>query len=204
MQEGTTTGQRDPRLAATVFYNRFDQTQFPSALPVDNDRGVYGQGNFETRYSGGNLARVNWRKYQTDYYRQFEDFDSPINQRVIRYADVLLLQAEAMNEQGQTATAVPLINQVRSRAGLAALTAANFTQTSLRTQLMHERATELAGEGVRWFDLQRWGLLDNQATVNQLKAHDAQFNTFIVGKSRLLHLPQADVDLLRLTQNPGY
>jgi hypothetical protein len=147
---------------------------------------------------------VYWRKYQTDYYRTFEDFDSPINQRVIRYADVLLLQAEALNEQSQTATAVPLINQVRSRAGLAPLVAGNFTQATLRTQLMHERATELAGEGVRWFDLQRWGLLDNQATVDQLKARDAQFNTFVVGKSRLLPLPQADVDLLKLTQNPGY
>jgi tetratricopeptide (TPR) repeat protein len=205
LKEPTTTGQRDPRLAATVFYNRKDQTQFATALPSDADTLAYGVG-FLTRYGqdARNRARVYWRKYQTDYYRTFEDFDSPINQRVIRYADVLLLQAEALNEQGQTATAIPLINQVRSRAGLAPLVAGNFTQATLRTQLMHERATELAGEGVRWFDLQRWGLLDNQATVDQLKARDAQFNTFVVGKSRLLPLPQADVDLLKLTQNPGY
>jgi hypothetical protein len=209
LKEATTGGQRDPRLAATVFYNRFNQKNFPSALPVDNDRGVYGSGNYETRYAGDStvLGRVFWRKYQTDYYRTFEDFDSPINQRVIRYADVLLLQAEALNEQGQTALAVPLINQVRQRTsvGLPALSAGSFTQASLRTQLMHERATELAGEGVRWFDLQRWGLLDTQAGVDQLKTtRDPQFNTFVVGKSRLLPLPQADVDLLRLQQNPGY
>ena len=207
LQEPTASGQRDPRLAATVFYNRKDQTQFPSALPLDADTLAYGVG-FLTRYNGDarNRARVYWRKYQTDYYRQFEDFDSPINQRVIRYADVLLLQAEALNEQGRPADAVPLINEVRQRPGVALkpLSPSSFTQASLRTQLMHERATELAGEGVRWFDLQRWGLLDTQAGVDQLKARDAQFNTFRVGVSRLLPLLQTEVDLLRLTQNPGY
>ena len=206
LQEPTITGARDPRLAATVFYNRFDQTQFPTALAPDNDRGVYGTGNFETRYANNarNLGRVFWRKYQTDYYRTFEDFDSPINQRVMRYADVLLLQAEALNEQNQTAAAIPLINQVRQRAQLAPLAASAFTQASLRSQLMHERATELAGEGVRWFDLQRWGLLDNATGLTLLKSHDPDFNTFVPGKSRLLPLIQSDVDLLKLTQNPNY
>ncbi|GGF15564.1 RagB/SusD family nutrient uptake outer membrane protein [Hymenobacter cavernae] len=204
LQEPTTTGARDPRLAATVFYNR---QQFTTALPVDADTLVYGTG-FLTRYKRGtaNSQRVYWRKYQTDYYRPSENFDSPINHRVIRYADVLLLQAEALNEQGQTATAVPLINQVRTRAGLAPLVAGNFTQETLRTQLMHERVTEFTGEGLRWFDLRRWGLLDNQATLNQLSAHDPDFTNFVVAqnKSRLLPLVQQDVDLARLQQNPGW
>jgi hypothetical protein len=207
LQESTVAGQRDPRLAATVFYNRRDQTQFPSALPSDGDTLAYGVG-FLTRYGNNarDRARVYWRKYQTDYYRQFEDFDSPINQRVIRYADILLLQAEALNEQGRTTDAVALINQVRQRpsVNLAPLSTSGFTRDGLRTQLMHERATELAGEGVRWFDLQRWGLLDTQAGVDQLKARDAQFNTFRVGVSRLLPILQTEIDLLRLTQNPGY
>ncbi|MDB5236556.1 MAG: hypothetical protein JWR44_3549 [Hymenobacter sp.] len=206
LQEGTATGQRDPRLAATVFYNRFDVTQFPSALPVDNDRGVYGTGNFETRYAGNarDLGRVYWRKYQTDYYRNFEDFDSPINQRVMRYADVLLLQAEAINEVSGPTNAVPLINQVRQRAGLVPLSAAAFTQATLRTQIMHERVTELTGEGVRWFDLQRWGLLDTQAGVDQLRLRDPSFSTFRLGRDRLLPLVQIDVDLGKLKQNPNF
>ncbi|MBO2011301.1 RagB/SusD family nutrient uptake outer membrane protein [Hymenobacter negativus] len=205
LQEPTAAGQRDPRLAATVFYNRRDQTQFPTSQPIDADTAVYGVG-FVTRYrrDSRNLGRVYWRKYQTDYYRTFEDFDSPINQRVIRYADILLLQAEALNEQNQTATAVPLINRVRQRAGLAPLSTSGFTRTTLHTQLMHERATELAGEGVRWFDLQRWGLLENQTDVNMLKAHDPDFNNFVVGKSRLLPLLQTEVDLNKLQQNPSY
>jgi hypothetical protein len=123
---------------------------------------------------------------------------------VIRYADVLLLQAEALNEQGRTADAVALINQVRQRPSVNLAPLGSFTQAGLRTRLMHERATELAGEGVRWLDLQRWGLLDNQTGVDELKTHDAQFNTFVVGKSRLLPILQTEIDLLKLTQNSGY
>ncbi|WP_046245058.1 RagB/SusD family nutrient uptake outer membrane protein [Hymenobacter terrenus] len=203
--EPTATGQRDPRLAATVFYNRRDQTQFATPLPIDADTLVYGRG-FVTRYrkDARNLSRVYWRKYATDYYRTFEDFDSPINHRVMRFADVLLLQAEAINELSGPANAVPLINRVRERSGLAPLNAGAFSQASLRMQLMHERVTELAGEGVRWFDLQRWGLLDNQPSVDQFKARDPDFNNFVVGKSRLLPLLQTEVDLNRLMQNPGY
>ncbi|WP_316934358.1 RagB/SusD family nutrient uptake outer membrane protein [Hymenobacter sp. AT01-02] len=202
LQEGTTTGARDPRLAATVFYNR---RQFTTALPVDADTLVYGNG-FLRRFKGNarDLSRIYWRKYQTDYYRTFENFDSPINHRVMRYADVLLLQAEALNEQNQTGNAIPLINQVRTRVGLAPLTAGSFSQASLRTQIMHERVTELTGEGLRWFDLKRWGLLDSQASIDQLKARDTDFNSFQVGRSRLLPILQTEVDLARYQQNPGW
>ncbi|TGE04177.1 RagB/SusD family nutrient uptake outer membrane protein [Hymenobacter fodinae] len=202
LKEGTTTGARDPRLAATAFYNR---RQFTTTLPVDADTLVYGKGFLE-RFKGNarDLSRVYWRKYQTDYYRTFENFDSPINHRVMRYADVLLLQAEALNEQNQTSNAIPLINQVRNRAGLAPLTAGTFTQATLRTQIMHERVTELAGEGQRWFDLKRWGLLDNQAGLDQLKARDTDFNSFRLDRSRLLPIPQSEVDLARYQQNPGW
>ena len=205
LQEGTAAGQRDPRLAATAFYNRFDLTQFPSTLAPDNDRDVYGSGNFETRYAGNarDLGRVYYRKYATDYYRNFENFDSPINQRVMRYADVLLLQAEALNEQNNPAGAVPLVNQVRQRAGLSPL-AAGLSQTAMRAQLMHERITEFAGEGVRWFDLQRYGVLTAQAGVDQLKQRDPSFNGFRIDRDRLLPLIQIDVDLGRLRQNPNY
>ncbi|MCB2378275.1 RagB/SusD family nutrient uptake outer membrane protein [Hymenobacter sp. BT635] len=204
LQDPTTAGQRDPRLAATVFYNRRDQTLFPSALPADADTLVYGTG-FLTRYGkdARNRTRVYWRKYQTDYYRAFEDFDSPINHRVMRLADVLLLQAEALNEQNNPGAAIPLVNRVRQRAGLAPLPT-TLTRDALRTQLMHERVTELTGEGVRWFDLQRWGLLDDAASVNLLKARDPDFNNFVPGKSRLLPLLQTEVDLNRLQQNPQW
>jgi hypothetical protein len=215
LKEENNDGERDIRLAATVFYNRTDQATFPTTIAPDNDVLVYGT-PFKVRYPNkiknaagdsvinANAFRVYWRKYQTDYYRDFENFDSPINQRVMRFADVLLLQAEALNEQDQTSQAIPLINRVRRRANMPDLSASNFTKETLRTQIMHERVTELTGEGTRWFDLKRWGLLDTQTGVDQLKTRDADFDNFVVGKSGLLPIPQTDIDLAKLTQNPGW
>lgn len=208
LEEGTVDGKRDPRLAATSFYNR---NLYTTTLPVDADTLVYGTG-FLARFGDDarNRTRNYWRKYQTDYYRDFENFDSPINHRVLRYADVLLLQAEALNEQGNTSGAIPLIDQVRQRAGLAPLAAGNFNTETLRAQIMHERVTELTGEGWRWFDLKRWGVVDPQAGIDQAAAlaaartRDPDFNNFVIGKSRLLPILQTDVDLAGYTQNPGW
>ncbi|HEX8329789.1 MAG TPA: RagB/SusD family nutrient uptake outer membrane protein [Hymenobacter sp.] len=157
--------------------------------------------------------RFLWRKYQNDVLRgtpatYFEDFHSGINIRLIRYADVLLMQAEALNEQGQTAAALPLINQVRARpsVNVVPLTGA-FTQETMRLQLRHERVTELAGEGMRWSDINRYGLLDSQVEVNQLARadRDPDFANFVVGKNRYLPIPQTELDIDRnLKQNPGF
>jgi len=72
-----------------------------------------------------------------------------------RYSDVLLMLAEALNEQGQSAAALPYLNQVRARAGLAASSETN--QAALRDIIAHERRVELAFENHRWFDLVRTG-----------------------------------------------
>lgn len=77
------------------------------------------------------------------------------NWPVYRYAEVLLFLAEALNEQGKTGEAAPYLNQVRTRAGLAATTAT--TQATLREAIFKERRVELAFENKRWFDLTRTG-----------------------------------------------
>jgi hypothetical protein len=155
---------------------------------------------------GYNPSQQYWRKYLNDRTRTTpENFTSGINFRVIRYADVLLLQAEALNELGQTAAAVPLLKQVRDRVGLATPVAATFTQNSLRLYMRTERGRELAGEGQRWFDINRWGLLDNQAGLNDLITRDPDFTNFVLGKSKLLPIPQTDIDLdPTIKQNTGY
>ncbi|MGI4762350.1 MAG: RagB/SusD family nutrient uptake outer membrane protein [Janthinobacterium lividum] len=156
---------------------------------------------------GYNPNQQYWRKYLNDRTRTSpENFTSGINYRLIRYADLLLLQAEALNELGQTAAAVPLVNQVRARVGLAAVSAANSSnQTALRLYMRDERGRELAGENVRWYDIVRWGLLDNQAGLNYLIARDPDFTNFVLGKSKLLPIPQTDIDLdPTIKQNPGY
>jgi starch-binding outer membrane protein, SusD/RagB family len=78
-----------------------------------------------------------------------------INQRVIRYADVLLMTAECMNETGNGAQGVNFLNQVRSRVGMPNITFT--TQAQLRTAIKKERRNELGLEGERFFDLVRWG-----------------------------------------------
>jgi hypothetical protein len=86
--------------------------------------------------------------------------NSPANFPVLRYADVLLMKAEALNELGQTSQAQLLatdpgatLNKVRVRAGL--LNVTGLDQATLREKILHERRMELAFEGQRWFDLIR-------------------------------------------------
>jgi len=72
---------------------------------------------------------------------------------IYRYAEVLLFMAESLNEQGKTAEAIPFLNEVRTRAGLAATTASG--QVDVREAIFKERRVELAFENKRWFDIQR-------------------------------------------------
>ncbi|MBD2699812.1 RagB/SusD family nutrient uptake outer membrane protein [Spirosoma sp. BT702] len=122
--------------------------------------------------------------------------DSPANWKVIRYADVLLMYAEALNENGKTTAALPYLNQIRTRAGIDAL-AAGITQAALREQIVLERRRELAFEGHRWFDLIRTGQALNVMAKYGMKAHHVLFP-----------IPLAQIQLINNTtifpQNPGY
>lgn len=118
------------------------------------------------------------------------------NIRYLRFAEVLLMKAEAYNELGNTTEAKNALNQVRNRAGLANTTANN--QDDLRTAIWKERRVELAMEHDRWFDLVRTG----QAYT----AMQANGKNFIVGKHELFPIPQNFINQSNgvCTQNPGY
>jgi len=191
----TATGGSDPRRDATLF----------SAVGTPT---IYGRPFAGTANNGLNINpnRVLWRKYQNDRSRGFEDFFSGINIRLIRYADVLLMQAEALNELGRPADALPLINQVRQRpsVNLTPLTG-TYTQATMRQQLRHERITELAGEGMRWSDLVRYQSFKTPEGLSELRARDADFNNFISPRNELLPIPQTEIDIDKnLRQNPGF
>ena len=82
-----------------------------------------------------------------------------VNVVLMRYADVLLMYAEALNETGRTSQAINFINEVREIHGyMPAITATS--QAAVKTQIIHERTMELTLESVRFFDLRRWGMLD--------------------------------------------
>ena len=89
-------------------------------------------------------------------YREYSPIDVPI----IRYADVLLSLAEALNEQGKTDDAIPYVNMVRKRAGVALLNSNSYTmvagQDDLRERIRREKRWELACEGTLYFDELRW------------------------------------------------
>ena len=116
------------------------------------------------------------------------------NDRVIRFADVLLMHAEACNQLGDDAAAIQSLNEVRSRATVPLIEAGSLSGQSLLNAIWHERRVELGLEGHRFFDLVRQGraslLLDG----------------FIPGKSELFPIPTAEITLSngQLTQNPGY
>lgn len=89
----------------------------------------------------------------------------PLNFPLIRYADVLLMWAEALNEEGQTNAAVALVNQVRARAGVALLNSNAATtvtgQDDLRQRIRNERRVEFINEGINYYDELRWGTVYN-------------------------------------------
>lgn len=123
------------------------------------------------------------------------DWETTKNIRVLRFAEVLLMQAEAANESGSGDVTGPL-NRVRNRAGLANTTATG--QVALRTAIRNERRHELAFEHDRWFDLVRSGQAQTAMTANG--------KTFVVGKHELFPLPQRFINQAagKSAQNPMY
>lgn len=118
------------------------------------------------------------------------DTDFPI----LRYADVLLMYAEALNESGQTAAAEAPLNAVRARAGLVAKTGLN--QQDMRLAIEQERRVELAFECHRWPDLVRTDRYFPVMTAKGFPTRDFH---------RLYPVPQRERDLNNgLSQNPGY
>jgi len=126
--------------------------------------------------------------------------DGGSNFVVLRYVDVLLMQAETENELGNTDAATTLLNNVRNRAGLPNTIAA--IQTELRAAIALERRLELVGEGHRWFDLLRTG--EAIPVMNAWFLSQGKPIT-VTEKNLLFPIPQNQIDTDPLIkQNPGY
>lgn len=142
---------------------------------------------------------------------------SPKNNIQIRYADVLLMYAEACCESGDLPSAKSALKEVRNRAGLSQFpyTAViqgqtvtfNDNQEDLRKAIRHERRVELAMEGHRWFDLTRWGIA--KETMDTYMAGETEeakelYGTFQKGKHELFPIPSKEIDLSGIEQNPNW
>lgn len=202
LKETTASGERDPRLAVTALYDSTDQGG-PDLTSV------YGSTFTSKNYNPDIQKRVWYHKYLDDYFRinEFEVFNSPINFRLIRFADVLLMYAEALNGNNQTPEAYAFVDRVRERAGLEKLsvTMPGMTRDQFLKQLEHERIMELTGESLRWNDLARWGYFDDATKLAELKARDPEFNNFDLNKDKFMPIPQTEIDINpNLKQNPNW
>lgn len=143
----------------------------------------------------------------------------PLNYRLIRYSDALLMYAEACCELGDLTPAITALNRVRDRVGLSAFpytatiqgqrVAFTSSQADLRRAIRHERRVELAMEGHRWFDLCRWGIAKETMDAYIAGENDevkAEYGIFQKGKHELMPIPSEERQLAngKLAQNPGY
>jgi hypothetical protein len=200
-REKTVDGKNDIRLFHTLWYNDAGKD-----FPHRADTLIYG-GTWRADWGD----RVFIKKYSTTaspiYYWNDNNF------RSLRYSDMLLLYAEALNEvNGPSAKAVELVNRVRNRVNLPNLQNSTYynyasimaNKEAFKSHLKIERGLELSLECVRWIDLKRWGLED-QGTIDELRSRDSDFNNFIIGKSARMPIPQSEVDNnVNLKQNPNY
>jgi len=129
------------------------------------------------------------------------------NWRIIRYSDVLLMLAEALNENSKTGEAEMYINMVRERAQITLLNA--LSQEDMRNAIIDERAMELAGEGHRFLDLVRWELADDFLGSNSLHGtpHPKSLvgGSFQSGRDELIWIPLGEIATNpNLRPNPGY
>lgn len=213
---------RDPRFGASIVYHGYQWRD--------------GDGNVSTIYirpgSSADAGASNLDEYSgpgqnstsTGYYiRKYFDPEAPegmnagLNLITMRYADVLLMYAEAKNELGEMNQSVwdLTIRALRERAGFTDPEALNYPAGGdMREIIRRERRTELFMEGTRIYDIRRWGTIE---TVMNSTPHGARFaanNTqyiqleerrFNPQRDYLFAIPQSQRDINpNLTQNPGY
>jgi hypothetical protein len=191
---------RDPRANATIY---FKGDVFFKPVLSDPSKDVVFPGNGPTQFG--------MRKY----IRQSPDetlgitIFGPGSQDfyLIRYADVLLMRAEALVETGDVPGATELVNQVRARVGMPRVQdvegAVGVGQ--MRTIVRHERRVELALEGLRFIDLKRWDQIEEaviRASGDPVPTYNPQY---LQGRSSIFPVPQNEIDVNpNLTQHPAW
>lgn len=140
------------------------------------------------------------------YGKKFVDFttgitnDGGVNYLTLRYADVLLMFAEALNETGKTTEAHTYLNLVRARAGVPIVS--GLSKADFALALEKERRVEFVFEGMRWFDLVRTG---RAQTVLNAYFTSKGLNFKVDAYELLMPIPQSEIDINpKLVQNTGY
>lgn len=208
---------RDPRMIETLVVPYSFQLGWNANAPREMQL-VLADGvneNFgQIRNNRGWLTYV-WRKFVPEGDLNGELTNRahvPFNFPVIRLGDVLLMLAEAYNETGQLDKAIVEVNKIRNRAEMPGLNSgpawlAVSSQEEMFDRIVHERAIELAGEGHRFFDLKRWGLL-SEKTLGVIEESIVGDNLITRGfqeRHKLWPIPAQEIEINpELTQNPGW
>mgnify|MGYP000296634799 CR=1 FL=1 len=154
-----------------------------------------------------------WRKFiptgnLDGYWGEYSR--TPYEFPIIRLADVMLMLAEAYTESGHPEAAIPLINNVRERAGLPALNTGPAwlearSAAEVRRRIRRERAVELAGEGQRYWDLRRWGIAAETFRDARDIFGDLMYTRSYQSRHDRWPIPLVELDRNKnLVQNPGW
>ena len=183
---------RDPRATATIY---FTGDQFF----VNPDRFL---SNSPTRYGMRKYIR---NSADAEGNREFAEGSQDFY--VIRYADILLMRAEALAETGDVSGATAMVNLVRDRVGMPLVEDVEGTvnQQQMIQIVRHERRVELALEGLRFMDLKRWGTVEeafNRASSDPVGPYNPVYRG---GKSEVFPIPQSEIDVNpNLVQHPDW
>lgn len=208
---------RDPRLAATVFYNGMTWlTKAVETFDGGHDK------------PGGTVVQTRTGYYMKKFMADFSAATSFSNQDhnfiIFRYGEALLAYAECLNETGQTTSAYTQLTAIRKRAGIAAGTnslyglKANMSQSEMRVAIQNERRIECAFEEQRFWDIRRWKIADQvlNGTLHGVTITKTGTNTFtyaplnasmvsFAAKMYTIPLPYSEVVTdLSLIQNEGW
>jgi hypothetical protein len=190
--------KRDPRMRLTFFFPGDTKAQ---GWPFTGDLSVATPG--KDSWTNGFYAVKKWLDpgLVNPDYGAIDEQDFVL----LRYADILLMYAEAENEAKGPANAITAVNQVRKRAGMPAL-AAGLSQTETREKIRHERRVEFALEGQRYFDLRRWGIATKKLNGFVQNPLAPTVKSKYEDKYEFWPIPQTEIDrnAPMLTQNPGY
>lgn len=201
VDEYETTPKEDPRLSYSIF-RKGDNFEGQIFKDVVNGTGYAVK---KWTISGKNGAEI----------EQVFPWHNSANFALYRYAEVLLLYAEVLNELGQPELAVPYINQVRARPSvdMPALPA-TLSKAEVFEAIRHERRVEFSFEGKIGFDLRRWGIAGSflrsaQRWQNNIALNpqwEGAFFKHVDGKDDYWPIPQSEIDKSNgtLVQNPGW
>jgi starch-binding outer membrane protein, SusD/RagB family len=218
IQYATNGGEANAEQFLSQSFNSFNAGTYPIDIPSDSSISALFDTTdtrkavtfYTSQFNAQTGQTTVYHNPYTPYFNKFVDYSlSPLNNQVIsginytvlRYAEVLLLDAETLNEinGGPTAEAYSSINQVRERAHITDLTP-GLNQSDFRDSVFLERRKEFIQEGQRWFDLVRQG---GDVLVNALKVFPAKQAATL--KDSLYPIPLTEIQLdPLLTQNPGW